>query len=49
MKNRAHLWIAIGAVGGGLVALMIPGLNVAFGIAIGTAIGIAVGLERPAD
>lgn len=46
MNNRMYLWISIGAAAGALMAVVIPGLDVAFGIPIGIAVGIAAAERR---
>ncbi|MEU5994663.1 hypothetical protein ABZ806_37290 [Spirillospora sp. NPDC047418] len=43
MSNLIYLWIAVCVVAGAALALIVPGLDLGFGIAIGTAIGIAGG------
>lgn len=50
MNNiRVYLWVAVGAAAGAVVALILPGLDLGFGIAIGAAFGIAIGSERTSD
>jgi hypothetical protein len=46
MSNRIYMWITAGIIAGAALALVVPGLNLGFGIAIGTAIGIAGAASR---
>ena len=36
-KYRVYMWIAVGAITGGLIAAIVPGMDVAVGIGCGVA------------